>query len=119
MQGLFKNNSKMNCNIDKNESLIKDTIQVNHQKNVQTYYSQMYRECTLGNRLKETIEEFLQAGKINLHLANRLLYQYDESIQNKIKTNLSTTVSLYIRCDANTTFIFKQKAFSLFLRSFF
>ena len=87
----------MNIKDDKKESLMNDIAMVkfNHQlgEGSQTYHSQIYRECTLGNSLIETIQEFLQAGKINMSIANRLLYQYDESIQKKLKNNLRNTVS--------------------------
>ncbi|XP_022232851.2 transcription initiation factor IIA subunit 2-like [Drosophila obscura] len=54
---------------------------------------QLYRSCTLGDTLQDTLDELIQNDLITPALAHKVLIQYDKSIiealKQKAKANLS------------------------------
>lgn len=79
---------------------------------------QVYRSCTLGRTLQDTLDEMIARGELPDHLAFRCLAAFDRSINNafrhKIKTMLtfrSAHLKTYRFCDNVWTLVFEDTEF--------
>ena len=51
-----------------------------------TLHYTMYQSTTIGEALKETLEEFTSDGTITQHLAKRILLNFDKAVNTKLAT---------------------------------
>ncbi|CAF0805297.1 unnamed protein product [Brachionus calyciflorus] len=78
---------------------------------------EVYRNTTLGNTLQECLDDMIQTNQITERLANRVLKEFDKSINTTLATRVKTrynfkgTLSTYRFCDNVWTLLFKQIEF--------
>lgn len=79
---------------------------------------QLYRNTTLGHTLQESLDELVQYSQIPPSLANRVLLQFDKSMNNALSTRVKARVTFkaekldtYRFCDNVWTFLLKDVEF--------
>ncbi|RNA09918.1 transcription initiation factor IIA subunit 2 [Brachionus plicatilis] len=78
---------------------------------------EVYRNTTLGNTLQECLDEMIQTNQITERLANRVLKEFDKSVNNALATRVKTrytfkgTLGTYRFCDNVWTLLFRQIEF--------
>lgn len=79
---------------------------------------QLYRNTTLGQTLQDSLDEFIQSGQINTHLAFKVLLEFDKAINvalaNKVRNRLtfkSSKLRTYRFCDNVWTLVLKDVEF--------
>jgi transcription initiation factor TFIIA small subunit len=79
---------------------------------------QLYRNTTLGHTLQESLDELVQYGQVSPSLANRILLQFDKSMNNALSTRVKSRVTFkaekldtYRFCDNVWTFLLKDVEF--------
>lgn len=79
---------------------------------------QLYRNTTLGHTLQESLDELVQYGQIPSPLANRVLLQFDKSMNTALSSRVKSRVTFkaekldtYRFCDNVWTFLLKDVEF--------
>lgn len=79
---------------------------------------QLYRNTTLGHTLQESLDELIQYNQIPVALANKVLLQFDKSMNNalanKVKSRLTFKAGklhTYRFCDNVWTFLLNDVEF--------
>ncbi|KAJ3007537.1 UNVERIFIED_CONTAM: hypothetical protein HDU68_003468 [Siphonaria sp. JEL0065] len=83
--------------------------------NAQAY--EFYRNSSLGQALLDSLDEMIQDGSIEPHIAVRMLSQFDASVaealrtQVKAKTTIKGKLHIYRFCDEVWTFVIEGAQF--------
>ncbi|CAL8122240.1 unnamed protein product [Orchesella dallaii] len=79
---------------------------------------QLYRNTTLGHTLQESLDELIQYNQVPAPLANKILLQFDKSMNNALSTRVKSRVvfkadklDTYRFCDNVWTFLLKDVEF--------
>jgi len=79
---------------------------------------QLYRNTTLGSTLQDSLDELIQYNQVSAPLANKILLQFDKSMNNALSTRVKSRVTFkadkldtYRFCDNVWTFLLKDVEF--------